>query len=561
MRQQEIEIPPISRSVHGAIFRSCQKFPDKTALVGNGGRAPCFSYRELENAVSRLAGGLKALGVGQGDRVGILSENCPEWAVAYLGILTAGAMVVPIDASLTSNELTRFFRVADLKVLFCSPRWFQPVSDLIILNALGFELFNLIGEGTGTLRGLSGKSENFEVEIQSSDPAVLIFTSGTTGDPKGVILTHQNLLGNLNSMVRTLPLYEDDIFLSVLPMHHTFEATCGFLLPLFAGLTIVYARSLKSRDILGDIAANKVTCLIGVPLLFEKIYNAIRRKIEELPPLKRVTLKAFYETSRMGWKIGRKPGTILFKNLRRKAGLGSIRLLVSGGAPLPARVAEWFNMIGFNFLPGYGLTECSPVVSVNRANDIQFGSVGPPLPGIEVEVDDPSADGVGEIKVRGPQNTPGYINNPKATSELLREGWLFTGDLGKIEDGHIYITGRKKNLIVSGGGKNIYPEEIESELNLSENVLESLVMGRNKSAKIGEEIWAVVVPDLEQIKLATQNDISGDPGPEQVRDIIAREVNLVNSRLAAHKRIARFEIRLEELEKTTTKKIKRNLYI
>jgi len=525
-------------------------------MIGSGGKGPRFSYRELGAIIGRLAAGLKKKGVRKGDKVAILSENCPEWGAAYLAILACGAIVTPVDSSLKEGELSRLFRVSDLKAIFCSPRHMDKVKKLIDLNDLGFSIYGLIGEEPNTLRGMLEKLPFYSDNVGLSDTAVLIYTSGTTGDPKGVILTHQNLLSNLNSIARTLPLYENDVFLSVLPMHHTFEATCGFLLPLYTGMTIVFARSLKSKELFSDIAQNKVTVMVGVPLLYEKLYNAINRKIKELSPIKKAALKAFYTASQMGRKLKQNPGRVLFRGLRRKAGLESIRLLVSGGAAIPSRIAEWFNLVGFVFLQGYGMTECSPVVSVNRADDNKFGSVGPPIPGIEVEIDGKSPDGIGEIKVRGGNTTPGYLGNPEATSKLLRDGWLYTGDLGKIENNHLYITGRKKNLIISGGGKNIYPEEIEAELNLSAIILESIVIGRHISGRAGEEIWAIIVPDLEYI------NETGKPekAPKEIRNMIAMDVKAVNQRLAAHKRISGFEISLDELEKTTTRKVKRNLY-
>ncbi len=245
--------------------------------------------------------------------------------------------------------------------------------------------------------------------------------------------------------------------------------------------------------------------------------------------------------------------------MREKAGLGSLRMMVSGAAPLPPKIAEWFNLIGFDFLEGYGLSECAPVVAVNRPHDISFGSVGPPLPTIKMAIEDPSPDGVGEIKVKGPNNTIGYLDNHQATAELLKDGWLYTGDMGKMKKGRLYITGRKKNVIVSAAGKNIYPEEIEAALHLSPFILESIVLGRKKGSKMGEEVHAIIVPDMEQVK--RQHDVGIDsPEPEKVRQVIEDEVKSVNERLADYKRLVRFELRFDEFEKTSSRKIRRALY-
>jgi long-chain acyl-CoA synthetase len=547
-------------TIHEAILRTCRKFPEKTAIVGHGGEGVRYSYGDIEALVEKIAGGIHARGFGKGDHIAILSENCPEWPLAYLAILAAGCAVVPLDASLKETELTRFLRVSRVKLLLCSATWHRAAAEVIALNDLSINIATLPVDDSHSLIARAESEPFAAADIGAEDTAAIIYTSGTTGDPKGVILTHGNILSNLESIIRTLLIYPDDVFLSVLPLHHTFEATCGFLFPLYAGLTVVYARSLKSRDILGDIQNNRITFMVGVPILFEKLFNAISRRIQDLPLPKRISFKTLYAGSRIGWKLKRKVGRTLFRSLRSKAGLDTIRMLVSGGAPLPPSVAEWFNLIGFSFLPGYGLTECSPVVSVNRFDEIRFDSVGPPLPGVEVAVDNPSADGIGEILVKGGNNTPGYLDNPDATAELIKDGWLYTGDLGKIEKGHLYITGRKKNLIVSGGGKNIYPEEIEAELNLSDYVLESLVFGREKAKKAGEEIWAIIVPDIERVKLA-QSKGDKEPSPGHIREVLEGEVAAVNRRLADYKRIVRFEVRLEAFEKTSTRKIKRSLYI
>ncbi len=254
-------------------------------------------------------------------------------------------------------------------------------------------------------------------------------------------------------------------------------------------------------------------------------------------------------------RVNKNLGFNLFKSFRQKAGLGSITSFISGGAALPPTITKWFNTIGIKLFQGYGMTECSPVVTVTRPDDIRYDSIGPPLPDVEVKIDNPNGDGIGEIIVRGENTTPGYIDNPKATAELIRDGWLYTGDFGKFENGHFYVTGRKKNLIVSGGGKNIYPEEIEIELDLSGLVLESIVYGKIKQGKTGESICAIIVPDMDVI------DSNDKKTPERIRELIKTEVDEVNKRISDYKRIETFEIRLEEFEKTSTRKIKRRLYI
>ncbi|MBN2226062.1 MAG: long-chain fatty acid--CoA ligase [candidate division Zixibacteria bacterium] len=552
------ECKPLA-TVHETILAVCRKFPDKTALKSAGENGNGYDYAEVAGLILEIASELRATGLKRGDRIGLLAENCPEWGVFYLAVLYAGGIIVPLDCALKTRELAGLMRISEITTVVCSDKKFETAVEIITLNDLSIAPLQL----TALVRKPAGKPLDLPAleppSCEPDDTAALIYTSGTTGDPKGVILTHRNLTSNMENMVHSMELYQEDVFFSVLPLHHTFEATAGMLLPLFVGLTIVYSRSLKSRDIMDDIKNHQATCMVAVPLLYEKMYNAIRRRIAEQPPLRRISLGTMYQASKVGWKFKMKAGRTLFKSLREKAGLGSMRLFVSGGAPLPARVGEWFNLMGFTLIEGYGLTECSPVVAVNRPDDIRFGSVGPPLANTEAAIHDPTPDGIGEIIIKTPSATPGYLDNPGATAELRKDEWLFTGDLGKIENGHLYITGRKKNLIVSGAGKNIYPEEIEAELGLSPYISEALVLGRKHTQKAGEEVCALIVPDFEQLELSGLAE-EGKPSAKEIRDIIAREVAEVNHRLADFKRITTFEIQYDELEKTSTKKIKRNLY-
>ncbi|MCX6830173.1 MAG: AMP-dependent synthetase/ligase [candidate division Zixibacteria bacterium] len=546
-------------SLHLTIIESCRKQPHKIAMLGKAGTSRQYTYGELAGYILKLAGGLRSLGLKAGDRVGILSENCPEWGLTYLAILNAGGIVVPFDSAWKEMELRNILKMSGIRFIFCSGKYAGVAREIINQSALDTQLIGFEPDNAPNLEILA-KAVPLIGELRSmEDPAALIYTSGTTGDPKGVILTHRNILSNIEAIIHCIEFYSDDIYLSVLPLHHTLEATCGFLLPLCIGTTIAYSKSLKSRDILEDIRNHGVTCMVGVPLLFEKMYKTIEKRIEESPFARRLTYRLLYGVSRLAWNFKIRAGKSLFRKLRNNAGLGSIRLLISGGAPLPAEIAEWFNLVGFDFLQGYGMTECSPVVSVHRPHDIRFESVGSPLPALSVEIDNPSPEGIGEIKVKGPSNTPGYLDNAKATAELIRDGWLYTGDMGRLSNGHLYITGRKKNLIVSAAGKNIYPEEIENALLMSPYILESVVLGRKKDNKMGEEIFAAIVPDLERIK--SHEKVQGqEPGPEQIQQIIDAEVTAVNDRLADYKRINRFEVRYQEFEKTSSRKIKRSLY-
>lgn len=545
-------------TVHETILNSCRRRPQRAALVGREGMAT-FNYAKTENSIRSVSIELKNRGLCKGDRVGILSENRPEWAVAYLAIQTAGGIVVPLDSAWKETELSHTLRNSGARFLFHSSRFSGMAADILKSGRISIVTINLESDFFPDTSESCVREIFTAASIKTDDPATIIYTSGTTGDPKGVVLTHRNILANLQGLTRAIDLYDGDIFLSVLPLHHTLESTCGFLLPLLTGLTVVYAHSLKSRDIIEDIKTNRISCLVSVPLLHEKMYSSIAKRIAELSFGTRVVFQLTYWVSRAGWLLHFKAGKILFRSFRKKAGLESIRLLISGGAPLPKEIARWFNIVGFDLLEGYGMTECSPVISVNRPDDIKFGSVGRPLPNVEVDIHEPSAEGIGEIKVKGPNVTLGYYQNPSASAAILKDNWLYTGDMGRFKNGHLYITGRKKNLIVSAAGKNIYPEEIEAALHMSPFILESVVLGRRKDKKMGEEIFATIVPDLEQIKLHLKMEVE-EMNLKQIREIVEEEVRSVNQRLADYKRLNRFEIRIEEFEKTSSRKIRRNLY-
>ena len=525
------------------------------ALKADGGRGRSYTYGDVVTAVRKLSRTLNRDEFADRREIGLLSENRPEWGIAYLGILAADRTVVPIDANLKSEEIAFIIRDARLRLIFASRRLEALLSEMNI----DIDILSLENDSPNSWRNLS-ETPVTPAEHAINKTAVLIYTSGTTGAPKAVELTHRNILANMEGIARSLQFDENDTFLSVLPLHHTFEATCGFLTPLFSGCTIVYARSLKSKELLEDLRFNGATLMCGVPLLFEKMYGTLRRKIASASFGKRVLFNTLYTLSSLGWLFGRRWGKALFHGLRDKAGLGSIRMFVSGSAALPSVIARFYHLLGFDFVQGYGMTECSPVISVVRPEDIRFGSVGPPLNNVEVKIaeSDPET-GVGEIIVKGDNITPGYRNNPEGTAEVIINGWLHTGDLGKLEHNHLWITGRKKNLIVSAAGKNIYPEELEEKLLESDCILEAVVFGRPKQNRQGEQVCALLVPDMEQIT-ADRGKLPDITDHERIRKVLAAEVERVNRRMAGYKRIVSFDFQLEELEKTSTKKVKRFLY-
>ncbi len=551
------------------IERSARLYADLPALTArekSGDRT--INYKALLEEVKGLASTLRAFGLKKGERVAILGPNSPEWAKAYLATIYAGGINVPIDSLLSENEKGQLIARADVKIAFVASRFLDVILDLPKGFPSPTKIICLDWNERPTHNNVipikeaisKNKSQKFSFpDVNPDDIAAIIFTSGTTGVPKGVLLSNWNITSDCIACSWAVDIGRER-FLSVLPMHHTFECTAGFLLPLLCGSHITYARSLKSKYILEDLKACKATVMLGVPLLFQKMQEGIERAMEKAPFSKKLILKGLWNAVLAAEKTGNKTfGKILFKSVRRKAGLDHIRYFVSGGAPLPYYVPVFFRRLGVDMLQGYGLTETSPVLTINPLEAPRNESVGKPLPGVRVKVIDPDKDGVGELAFKGPMIMKGYLNDEKATKEVLDEnGWLRTGDLGFIDgDGYVYVCGRAKNLIVTAAGKNVYPEEIETILNKSEFILESMVYGKRSESTGGEDVWAIIVPDFEALG---QKQPKATLDDDLLKKIIEKEIKKVNRNLASYKRIKHFDIVNEELPKTSTKKIKRHLF-
>ncbi|MFH0931779.1 MAG: AMP-binding protein, partial [Candidatus Zixiibacteriota bacterium] len=470
--------------------RSAGIYSNSVALSAwKDGKFYSYNYTELENKVILFAGGLSTLGIKKGDKVGLLSENRPEWGIAYLGILSSGGIVVPLDPLLKCLELEVLIKDSGMKGLVTSGKFITEIFQTT-KKIPDFGFLICIDEkkekGIFSFSEVSGKGEENKSELPEvlpDDVAVIIYTSGTTGKSKGVMLTHKNILSDVWGTKEALELFPEDNFLSVLPLHHTLECTAGLIIPLSSGSRVTYARSLKSKEILEDIKNAGVTLLIGVPLLYEKLFTGLRKNIQKKSFLTRTSFKLCFSFVKIFKKLtGINLGKAIFKNSREKAGLSCIRILISGAAPLPAMIPECFDLLGIKFLQGYGLTETSPILTLNPYNQPKYSSVGKSIPGAELKIFEPDKNGVGEIIAKGNMIMKGYYNNKEETDKVLKDGWLCTGDLGwKDKEGYFYIAGRRKNVIVSSAGKNIYPEEIENQLLQSPCILETLVLGRKVS--------------------------------------------------------------------------------
>jgi len=534
----------------GEIFeKSARNSPNKLALKKGDTE---YTYAQLKDAVIKLKNYLLGLGLNLGDKFSVIGENGPQWAIGYLAIVRAGLVCVPLDPMLKEGEIIHVLRESEARGILSSE------NHIYKIESVKDELKNLKWIiPLNNIKELDVREDIPSGQIDPDSLAVLIFTSGTTGTSKAVMLSHSNIISNIKSIAPVIILDQHDTMVSIIPMHHTFEGTCGFLYPLYCGAAVYYPPSLKPNDLQATMKSARVTCLVAVPLLFEKFLRAVHKKVAHSP----VPTKILFNTiSGIGslFKSLRKP---LFARVRREMGLENIKVAIAGGAALPAKVAKGLELFGIPILQGYGLTESSPVISVNPPENPKNDSVGPPIPDVQVRINDPDTSGIGEIVVRGPNVMLGYYRNKQATDEVLRDGWLYTGDLGHIDkDGYLCVIGRMKSIIVTPTGKNIYPEELEEKLIKSEWIEEVLVLPRINPKTKKEEICAIIYPNYQ---LLEHHSISkGITLSEQdIRSIYKDEVKRCNENLPAYKKINRFEIREEEFPKTTTKKIKRHLFI
>jgi len=515
-----------------------------------------LTYSEFSSAVDLLAKAL--IGIEERPVVGLTGSNSVAWATVFMATLRAGGIIVPIDKELPAAEIHTILHYSGASILFHDAQMPQDLQTSIPSKQTRTFQMRSPSRSENSLESLldagASSEARFPLVNGGDDIALISYTSGTMGAAKGVVLSHRNILSDLRQMLQAVGLVHDEVFLSVLPMHHMYECVCGFLCPLCHGCTIYFCRGL--RYVAEDLADAHATLILGVPLLWENMYRKIQDGVAAKKAGKfkfRIGLAAASIAEMLGDRDVRRK---IFSPVHEKLG-GRARFLVSGGAGIDAAVVAGFRKMGMEMLQGYGLTECSPIVAVNRDTANRTGSVGPPLPEIEVRIEDPDESGIGEIVVKGPNIMLGYHNAPEATAEVLsRDGWFHTGDYGFLDrDGFLFVTGRKKNVIVAKNGKNVYPEELESKLCRSGLIQECMVFGKESELK-GEEIWVVAFPNRERlIEMAEQQ---GQPLTEEFAvDVVRREIANLNASQAIYKRISNFILRETELPKTTTKKIKR----
>jgi long-chain acyl-CoA synthetase len=533
-----------------------------------------YSYEEILSSSKSISSFLSAKEIKKGDRVAIFLEGRPEWGIAYLGISFLGAVAVPIDIQLSEDEVINLIQDSESKAIFISEKTlksYEAASNptLPLFSKEGNEGDSKGGNQKGgskesftifSLEAINIDEEEFLAilkhphldsfpSIDLDDMASLIYTSGTTGRPKGVMLTHRNFLSNVLSIQKAGIIDESDCLLSILPLHHSYPFMVNFLLPLLTGAKAIYLQSLKGPDILKTMVDKNVTALVGVPQLFSMLRRGILDSIREIPlPFRWIFLFLIGFSGFLRDRLRINLGKIIFSGVHKRFGK-KLRFFVSGGAKLDPNISQDLEALGFTILEGYGLTETSPVISFNPLNRIKRGSVGIPLPQVEVKIMNPDKEGVGEIAVKGPNVMKGYYRNPEETDKVIKDGWFFTGDLGYTDnEGYLYITGRTKEVIVLSSGKNIYPEEIEKHYLESPLIKEICVFGEGKTPGIADTLKAVIVPNIEYMK---EKKIAN------FNEAVKWQINTLSARLPLYKRVMGYEVYKAALPKTTLGKLKR----
>ena len=515
------------------------RFPNNKAFEVFTPKHELFTYKEAQTIIKGVANKLYEMGVRHGDKVGLTGKNSPEWAMAYLAIAYAGATIVPVDYALGDDVIAHLLTFAEAKVLFIDNEKIDRVN-------IDIPKISLDGEGENSLFGMqSGKSHKIELS-SSKDIAAILFTSGTTGTPKGVMLSHENLTSDVWQAQGLMNIYDDDVFYAILPIHHAYTIS--------SGAKLVFGKKLIVKQLLRELQQGEVTMFLGVPMLFNKLIAGIMKGVKEKGAFVNGLIHAMMGLSgflkkTFGLKVGKK----WFNFLLKKVSLDKIRICISGGGPLPASTFKQFNQLGIDFVQGYGLTETSPIINLNPIFDYIESSVGKTIPGVEEKIVDPDSDGNGLIYIKGSMVMQGYYKNPEATAEILSsDGWLNTGDIGHLDHrNYLYLTGRQRNIIVTEGGKNVFPEEIEDSFQLYDDIDQICVRGYvADAAKKVEGIMAIVHPS-DACAEKYKDDLKG------LLDHIGTIITEVNATFPSYKKIRKLALYMEKFPVSSTAKIQR----
>ena len=544
--------------------KTVKKFGSRPAYVfktEEEGKLKEITYNEFKSDIDGLGTALINLGL-KDKRVAVIGNNRYEWAVSYLAVTNGTGIVVPLDKALPNNEIESLIMRSEVEAIIYTSKYDEIMEELKDKKNTNLKYFismdleestngvisfrKLIGKGKEQIE--NGDKRFLDAVINPDVMGIMLFTSGTTSQSKAVMLSHKNIVSDLMNISSVLYIDENDRFLSFLPLHHTFECTAGFLFPISRGSSIAFCDGI--RHIADNIKEYEITIMVSVPVLYEGMCKKVMKAIEDQGKTKTVNIGMKISNGLL--KVGLDIRNKLFKQIHENLG-SKLRLLVAGGAALDPETEKFFNGLGIRMAQGYGLTETSPVIAVEDDKFTRNGSIGKALPELEVKIKDANEEGIGELLVKGPTVMLGYYQNEEATKETIdEEGWLNTGDLAKIDkDGFIFITGRKKFVIVLKNGKNVYPEELEILINKIAGVTESFVYGKEEEDG-NYKVSAKIVYDKDIMK-----DIYGLEDKEEIKRKLWQEIKRINKTMPTYKYIKEISVTDEELIKTTTKKIKR----
>lgn len=544
--------------------QSVELYPDFPAFnVKKNGEYNPISYKQFKEHVDGLGTAFVDMGL-QGEKVAVIGENRYEWCTTFLAVTNGVGVIVPLDKELPANEIEHLLVRSKAKAIVFSGKYrntleeikkkldtLEILVDMDLENDDGdvYSFYNLVNKGNDLIK--KGNKKYLEAKINPEEMAGLFFTSGTTDLAKGVMLSHKNLASDMYLATSVLNIQHGDRVLSILPIHHTYECTCGFLIMIYCGVTIAFCEGLK--HISNNLKEVKPTILLVVPLLLETMYKKVWATIEKNGMTKKVkfalALTDFLKI--FGINLKKK----LFKDVLAAFG-GEIRYAIAGGAAVDPDVLKGLKRFGMITIQGYGLTESAPIAALNQEHNNRDAAIGLPLPEVQLEIVNPDKDGIGEIRIKGPNVMMGYYEDPELTATVLKDGWFYSGDIGyEDKDGFFYITGRKKNVIITKNGKNVFPEEVEAYLNKSPYILESMVVEKETKDEEDVKLFGIIVPNYEEIKKFLNKE---ELDKEEVHKLIAEEVRKTNRQMPIYKAVKDFEIRETELIKTTTKKIKRS---
>ena len=528
-----------------------ERFPDNEAFKAIVPKVVTFTYKEALKKIREIAYYLIASGAKKGDHIAVTGKNSPEWALAYFAISFAGCIIVPLDYSLHIEDMEKILAFGDVDRIFIDG---EKIDEIDKEGKLFKEKISLEPESKGYKYVLDLTGPETELpKLHAEDTAAMLFTSGTTGTPKGVMLSFSNFMSSTLSSQRLFDVYPTDVFYAILPIHHAYTMTAVLLETVISGASCVFGKRLVTPIMLKELREGKITMLLAVPMLFNKLLAGLMAGVHKQGPFKENLIHFLMGFSGFMKKVFHvNLGKKIFGNmLLSKISLDKMRLCICGGGPLPPSTFKQFNQLGIDFVQGYGLTETSPIININPIEVYIEESVGIPIPGVEEKIVSPDEDGNGIIYVRGPQVMKGYYKNDEATEEVLSsDGWLNTGDVGHIDsNGFLYLTGRAKSIIVTEGGKNVFPEEIEDKFQLFNEIEQCCIIPYmiNKEMKT-EGIRMVIYPTEAYLK---------EHGMEETSRHMEEVVESVNKGLQSYKKITMVTVVDQPLPMTSTKKVKR----